>query len=128
MDCVVTGGAGFIGSNLVDALLDRGDSVAVLDNLSTGKRANLDSALARGAVLHEVDIRDGTGVARVFAEARPLVVFHLAAQIDVRISVTDPARDAETNVRGTIEVLEAARRNGCRRFVNTSTGGGLYGD
>src|SRR5437764_8062093 len=108
MDCVVTGGAGFIGSNLVDALVERGDRVTVIDNLSTGRRANLDGALASGAQLHETDVRDADAVAGIFAEARPELVFHLAAQIDVRFSVEQPARDAEANVLGTIAVLDAA--------------------
>jgi UDP-glucose 4-epimerase len=128
MRCLVTGGAGFIGSNLVDALIERGDRVVVLDDLSTGKRANLERALAGGAELHVADVRDADGVAAVFAGAQPEVVFHLAAQIDVRFSVADPAGDAATNVLGTINVLEAARAAGARRVVNTSTGGGLYGD
>ena len=128
MDCLVTGGAGFIGSNLVDALLTRGDRVDVIDDLSTGRRANLADAVAAGASLHELDVRDAAAVGRVFAEVRPAVVFHLAAQIDVRYSVEAPAGDAATNVLGTINVLEAARAAGARRVVNTSTGGGLYGD
>jgi UDP-glucose 4-epimerase len=128
MQCLVTGGAGFIGSNLVDALLKRGDRVTVIDDLTTGKRENLDQALASGAELHVGDVRDGADVDRIFAAARPEVVFHLAAQIDVRSSVEDPIGDARANVLGTIAVLEAARRAGARRLVNTSTGGGLYGD
>ena len=128
MDCLVTGGAGFIGSNLVDALVARGDQVTVIDNLSTGKRANLDGALAQGARLEQVDVRDADAVTEVFAAVSPEVVFHLAAQIDVRVSVTDPAADATTNILGTIAVLNAARAAGARRLVNTSTGGGLYGD
>ncbi|MGH2874933.1 MAG: NAD-dependent epimerase/dehydratase family protein, partial [Solirubrobacteraceae bacterium] len=128
MDCVVTGGAGFIGSNLVDGLLARGDRVTVIDNLSTGRRSNLDGALAAGAVLHELDVRDAAGVAAVVAAAAPEVVFHMAAQIDVRRSVDDPAFDASVNVLGTINVLAAALGAGVRRVVNTSTGGGLYGD
>ena len=128
MECVVTGGAGFIGSNLVDALARQGHSVTVIDNLTTGKRDNLDLALAQGARLHELDVRDVEAVAAVFAETHPEVVFHLAAQIDVRHSVDNPADDAQGNVVGTISVLEAARASGCRRLVNTSTGGGLYGD
>jgi UDP-glucose 4-epimerase len=124
----VTGGAGFIGSNLVDGLLARGDSVAIVDDLSSGKAANLDGALSAGAELHEVSVTDSAGLERVFAAHRPEVVFHLAAQIDVRRSVEAPASDAEVNVLGTITVLEASRRHGVRRLVNTSTGGGLYGD
>ena len=128
MDCIVTGGAGFIGSNLVDALTQRGDRVTVIDNLSSGKRANLEQAIAAGATLAEVDVRDAAAVAEVFSSVRPEVVFHLAAQIDVRLSVDDPAADAGVNVLGTISVLEAARTSGSRRLVNTSTGGGIYGD
>ena len=128
MNCVVTGGAGFIGSNLVDALVARGDRVTVIDNLSTGKRSNVERAVQRGAGLHVADVRDSGAVAEIFDEARPEVVFHLAAQIDVRHSVENPADDATTNVLGTIGVLEAARTVGARRVVNTSTGGGLYGD
>ena len=128
MDCVVTGGAGFIGSNLVDALVARGDRVTVIDDLSSGRRENLADALAAGAQLHELDVRDARGVAGVFAGARPQLVFHLAAQIDVRRSVADPAADAEVNVLGAINVLAAAREHGAQRVVNTSTGGGLYGD
>ena len=128
MDCVVTGGAGFIGSNLVDALIARGDRVTVIDDLSSGRRENLVDALAAGAQLHELDVRDARSVAGVFADVRPQLVFHLAAQIDVRRSVADPAADAEVNVLGAINVLVAAREHGARRVVNTSTGGGLYGD
>jgi UDP-glucose 4-epimerase len=128
MDCLVTGGAGFIGSNIVDALLARGDRVTVLDNLSTGKRENLVGAIEHGATLEVVDVRDPRRVEAVFAAVRPELVFHLAAQIDVRASVEDPAADAQSNVLGAIAVLEAARRTGARRVVNTSTGGGLYGD
>jgi UDP-glucose 4-epimerase len=128
MDCVVTGGAGFIGSNLVDALVERGDRVTVIDTLVTGKRENLAAALANGATLETVDVRDAAAVGAVFDAARPELVFHLAAQIDVRHSVERPADDAHTNVLGTINVLEAVRATGGRRIVNTSTGGGLYGD
>jgi len=128
MDCVVTGGAGFIGSNLVDALVARGDRVTVIDDLSSGRRENLADARAAGAELHQLDVRDARGVAGVFADVRPQLVFHLAAQIDVRRSVADPAADAEVNVLGAINVLVAAREHGARRVVNTSTGGGLYGD
>jgi UDP-glucose 4-epimerase len=128
MDCVVTGGAGFIGSNLVDALVARGDRVTVIDDLSSGKRANLEQAIAGGAALQVASVRDQDAAGEIFAAARPEAVFHLAAQIDVRVSVEDPITDADKNVLGTISVLEAARRVGTRRFVNTSTGGGLYGD
>ena len=128
MRALVTGGAGFIGSNLVDALVARGDEVAIIDNLSSGKRENLTGALAAGAVLHEADIRDAASVTGVFAAFKPEVVFHLAAQIDVRLSLEDPAFDASVNVVGTINVVEAARKHGTQRLVNTSTGGAIYGD
>jgi UDP-glucose 4-epimerase len=128
MDCVVTGGAGFIGSNLVDALIARGDRVTVIDNLSSGKRSNLDAALAGGAGFHNADVRDAAAIAAILVEARPQTVFHLAAQIDVRYSVAHPDGDATSNVLGTIAVLDAARAAGVARLVNTSTGGGLYGD
>lgn len=128
MDCLVTGGAGFIGSNLVDQLIARGDRVTVIDDLSTGRRANLESALAAGAQLEAASVADAEAVADVFAAAEPELVFHLAAQADVRKSVQDPARDATINVLGAIAVLEACVRFGVRRLVNTSTGGGLYGD
>jgi UDP-glucose 4-epimerase len=128
MHCLVTGGAGFIGSHVVDALLARGDRVTIVDNLSTGRRSNLAAAERAGAVLHVADVQDRAALAGVFAGARPDAVFHLAAQIDVRRSVEDPVLDARVNVLGTIEVLEAARSAGVRRVVNTSTGGGLYGD
>jgi UDP-glucose 4-epimerase len=128
MRCLVSGGAGFIGSNLVDALVARGDRVTVLDNLSSGRRENLAAALAGGAELVVGDVCDEDALRCAFAVARPEVVFHLAAQIDVRRSVADPGFDAATNVLGTIAMLEAARAAGARRFVNSSTGGGLYGD
>jgi UDP-glucose 4-epimerase len=128
MRTLVTGGAGFIGSNLVDALLARGDEVTVVDDLSTGRRENLDRALAAGATLVEADIRDRPAVEGPAGEARPEVVFHLAAQIDVRESVADPAFDASINVGGTANVLEAARAAGARRVVFTSTGGAIYGE
>jgi len=127
MRTIVTGGAGFIGSNLVDALLDAGHEVAVIDNLSSGQEANLDGAIQRGAVLHEADVRDAPRMGEVLADVRPDVVFHLAAQIDVRVSVEDPALDARANVEGTINMLAAALASGARRFVFASTGGAIYG-
>jgi UDP-glucose 4-epimerase len=128
MRALVTGGAGFIGSNLVDALLERGDDVTVADDLSTGRRENLESALSAGAELIEGDVRDAEAMADLCERAQPEAVFHLAAQIDVRRSASDPAFDARVNVEGTINMLEAARRAGAGRFVNTSTGGAIYGE
>ncbi len=128
MKALVTGGAGFIGSNLVDALLARGDSVTVVDDLSTGRRENLDAALAAGAELAEIDIRDAAALAELVAAAGPQVVFHLAAQIDVRRSLEDPAFDASINVGGTANLLEAMRAAGSPRIVFVSTGGAIYGE
>src|SRR3954467_7795561 len=128
MRTLVTGGAGFIGSNLVDALLERGDEVTVIDDLSTGRRENLEGAHARGTRLVEADIRDPEALRAVFDDVHPEVVFHMAAQIDVRKSVADPAFDSEINVGGTINVLAAAHESGVRRVVNTSSGGAIYGE
>ena len=128
MRAIVTGGAGFIGSNLVDALLERGDEVGVIDDLSTGKRENLETAVAHGARLHVIDIRDAAQLGEVIERDKPEVIFHLAAQIDVRRSIADPAWDASINVAGTINVLEAARVHGVARIVNSSTGGAIYGE
>jgi UDP-glucose 4-epimerase len=125
---LVTGGAGFIGSNLVDALLARGDEVVVLDNLATGRRSNLDSALSHRARLVVEDVRDAALVRSLLEQERPEVVFHLAAQMDVRVSAAKPVYDAEVNVIGTINMLEAARLCGSRRFVFASTGGAIYGE
>src|SRR3954453_14697962 len=128
MKTLVTGGAGFIGSNLVDALVARGDEVAVIDDLSTGGRQNLENALSQGAKLSELDIRDPQAVSDAVERAAPEAIFHLAAQIDVRKSVADPANDARINVEGTINVLSAAQKQGIGRVVNTSTGGAIYGE
>ena len=102
--------------------------MTIFDDISSGKTENLESALAAGATLEVGDVSDPGRLADVFATAAPEVVFHLAAQIDVRRSVTDPGRDASVNVLGTLAVLEAARVSGARRVVFSSTGGGLYGD
>jgi UDP-glucose 4-epimerase len=125
---LVTGGAGFIGSHVVDALQERGHELTVLDDLSTGRRENLAGALERGATLHQVDLRDGAAVLELVRNVEPRAIFHLAAQIDVRRSVADPAFDARVNVEGTVNVLEAARIAGVPRVVNTSSGGAIYGE
>src|SRR5215204_2174916 len=117
MRALVTGGAGFIGSNLVDALLARGDDVSVVDDLSTGRRENL----AADAKFHEASITDGPAMTALLANERPDAVLHLAAQIDVRRAVADPAFDAAVNVGGTAVMLEAARAAGVRRFALAST-------
>ncbi len=120
MRAVVTGGAGFIGSHVVEALLARGDEVHVLDNLSRGKRERV----APGAELHVGDIRDPDAS---FDAVRPEAVFHLAAQADVRLSVEQPEVDADVNVLGTVRILEAARRHGAK-VIFSSTGGAIYGE
>jgi UDP-glucose 4-epimerase len=117
---IVTGGAGFIGSHLVDALLARGDEVTVLDDLSSGRRENVDPR----ARFVEAGL---TEAGDVFADARPEACFHLAAQADVRVSVERPDFDAEVNVLGTIRVLEAARTHDAQ-VVFSSTGGAIYGE
>jgi UDP-glucose 4-epimerase len=120
---LVTGGAGFIGSHLVDALVERGDDVWVLDNLAGGRRENVNE----GSRLVEADVRDAGAVAGAFAEAKPETCFHLAAQADVRVSIAEPAFDAEVNVIGTANVLEAARAHEAK-VVFSSTGGAIYGE
>ena len=121
MRAAVTGGAGFIGSHVVDALVARHDDVHVIDNFATGRRENLNGS----ATLHEHDIRKPLGP--LFDEIRPELVVHLAAQADVGTSVAQPLVDAEVNVLGTVNVLEAARPHGAQ-VVFSSTGGAIYGE
>jgi UDP-glucose 4-epimerase len=126
----VTGGAGFIGSNLVDRLLAEGHEVDVLDDLSSGSLANLADARADRTdrlTFHQIDLRDPQ-IVDVIARRSPEVIYHLAAQIDVRVSVARPAFDAEVNVIGTINVLEGARVAGSRKVVFASSGGTIYGE
>jgi UDP-glucose 4-epimerase len=124
---LVTGAAGFIGSHLVDGLLDRGFEVAMVDHLRRSPRPWVTGALNRGAQLHVADVRDLPGVRRAFEASRPEVVLHLAAQVDVRRSVMDPSFDAQVNVAGTVSVLEAAVGAGARRVILASTAA-VYGD
>ena len=126
MKALVTGGAGFIGSHLVDALVADSHEVHVVDDLSTGRLANLEPALEQGAELHHEDITDAAWMRDLAAIVRPDVVFHLAAQRDVRHSVDDPAFDAGVNIAGTAAVLDAARRAGAQRLVLASTAA-VYG-
>jgi UDP-glucose 4-epimerase len=124
---MVTGGAGFIGSTLVDRLLRDGNEVVVVDDLSRGSKSNLDGALRTGrCTVTEVDICDPK-LEQVIADARPEVIFHLAAQIDVRVSVAEPLLDVRQNVVGTVNVAEAARKAGVRKIVFSSSGGSIYG-
>ena len=123
MRALVTGGAGFIGSHITDALIGAGHSVTVVDDLSRGRRAQVNAA----ATFVELDITSD-GLAAAVAAANPEVVFHHAAQIDVRESVRDPLHDADVNVVGTVNVLRAAVDAGARRVVFASSGGAIYGD
>lgn len=118
---LVSGGAGFIGSHLVDALVARGDEVVVIDNLSTGRGENIADAMAKGATLVPADVTDLAAVERICSNAKPERVFHLAAQVDVRVSVNDPGLDVRVNVEGTVNLLEAARRAGASGFVLASS-------
>jgi UDP-glucose 4-epimerase len=123
MRALVTGGAGFIGSHITDALVGAGHSVTVVDDLSRGRRAQVNTR----ATFVELDITSAA-LAAALAEAKPEVVFHHAAQIDVRASVRDPLHDADVNVVGTVNVLRAAIDAGARRVVFASSGGAIYGD
>jgi len=123
MNILVTGGAGFIGSHVVDAYIEAGYSVTVVDDLSSGSESNLNPK----ATFFKMDIRDGR-IAEVFARGRFDIVNHHAAQMDVRRSVTDPLFDASVNVLGTLNVFEHARKHGVRKIVFASTGGAVYGE
>lgn len=123
MKILVTGGAGFIGSHVVDAYLAEGHEVRVIDNLATGRRANVPA----GARLHEVDIHSRE-TAAIFAEFQPDVVNHLAAQASVKVSTTDPVHDLEVNGGGTAKVARLCVEHGVRKLIYASTGGALYGD
>lgn len=124
MRVLVTGGAGFIGSHVADALLDAKHEVVVLDDLSTGRRENVPphAAFVQG------DVRDEACIEAIFREHRPEVVCHQAAQTSVSVSTREPVRDAEINVVGSIKLLEACRTHAIRRFVFASTGGAIYGE
>ncbi len=120
---IITGGAGFIGSNLADALIADGVDVHIVDNLSNGKAAQVPPT----AEFHEMDIRDTEGMRALAERVQPSVIFHLAAQADVRKAIEDPAFDADVNIKGTLSVLEAAHACGAR-VVFASTGGAGYGE
>lgn len=120
---IVTGGAGFIGSHICDALIERGIEVAVIDNLSSGKKQNL----APDAAFYEADVRDES-VRDIFAKEKPNYLFHLAAQMDVQKSVADPMYDASVNIGGTANLLEAGRASGLEKTIYAATGGAMYGE
>ncbi|MEE8637528.1 MAG: NAD-dependent epimerase/dehydratase family protein [Candidatus Margulisiibacteriota bacterium] len=124
MKILVTGGAGFIGSNIVDAYIEAGHEVAVVDNLTTGKKENLNPQ----AKFYEVDIRDKQRLSQVISEFSPEIINHHAAQIDVRKSVEDPVHNAEVNELGTLNLLDAAVKSKVRKVIFASTGGAIYGE
>jgi UDP-glucose 4-epimerase len=125
MKILVTGGAGFIGSHTVDALVATGHhQVSIIDNLSAGKRHQVNPA----ARFHEIDLRDADAVKRTVEAETPEVIVHLAAQMDVRRSVADPSYDAQVNIIGFLNLIESARQHGLRRVIFSSTGGAIYGE
>jgi UDP-glucose 4-epimerase len=124
MRILVTGGAGFIGSHIVDAYIEAGHSVAVVDDLSTGHREQVHPR----ARFYQADVTKAEELARIFASERPEVVSHQAAQKSVRLSVENPAADANINIIGTLHLLELCRRSGVAHVLLASTGGAIYGD
>jgi len=122
--CLVTGGAGFIGSNLAEVLIQEGHKVVIVDNLSTGKKENI----PQKAMFFEIDITQRNKLEEVFAKIKPDTVFHLAAQASVNRSVEDPVLDVKVNVTGTINLLDLSRRYEVKNFIFSSTGGAIYGD
>lgn len=123
MRILVTGGAGFIGSHIVDAYLAEGHEVAIIDNLATGRRANAPA----GVTLHEVDIHSNE-TARIFADFRPEVVNHHAAQASVKVGTSDPVFDLEVNGGGTARIAQLAVEHGVRKMIYASSGGTVYGE
>lgn len=124
MKILVTGGAGFIGSNLVDALIEKDHEVSIVDNLSTGNRENIN----KKAKFFEADVTNEEDLVKIFSEIKPEAVFHLAAQVSVEVSTKDPSRDVKNNVIGTINVLRQVKNLKVKKFIFSSTGGAIYGD
>src|SRR3989339_337071 len=120
---LITGGAGFIGSNLADKLLELSHNVIVIDNLSSGSKKNLDKRIK----FYKMDICDAK-IVKVFAKENIDIVFHLAAQINVRDSVKDPIADAKTNILGSLNILENCRNFNVKKVIFSSSGGTIYGD
>lgn len=121
--CIVTGGAGFIGSHLVDKLLEQGYKVAIIDNLSTGRKENINPK----ADFYNINIQDSK-VSNIFNKVKPDIVFHYAAQIDVRKSVDDPIESAKTNILGSLNIIENCRNFGVKKIIFASSGGAVYGE
>jgi UDP-glucose 4-epimerase len=127
MKILITGGAGFIGSHIVDACLQRGDEVFVIDNLSTGQRENISHHTGNSSLhFFEADICDTVRMEEIFGAVRPDAVFHLAAQVNVRHSIQDPHNCAQINILGTLSILAAMREAGCTRMIFASTGGVMF--
>ena len=123
MKILVTGGAGFIGSHLVDKLIEKGHKVVVVDNLSTGKKENLN----KKAKFYKIDICSPK-ISEIFKKEKPQVVFHFAAHIEARISVKNPLKDAEINILGSLNIFEACRFSGVKKIIFASSGGEIYGN
>ncbi len=124
MKVLITGGAGFIGSHIADACIEAGHEVSIVDDLSSGSRANV----PKKAKLYELDIRDEAALSKLVTELEPQAISHQAAQVSVSVSTREPTRDARINVEGTINLLEAAVKNGVGLFLFASTGGAIYGE
>jgi len=120
---LITGGAGFIGSHITDKLIEKGHQVVVIDNLSTGKKENLNPK----DKFYEADICNSE-ISQIFQKEKPEIVFHFAAQIDVRKSVKDPIQDARVNILGSLNLLQNCQKMGVKKFIFASSGGAIYGD
>lgn len=124
MKILVTGGAGFVGSHIADTLIEKGHEVLIIDNLSTGQEENVN----KNARFIKADINDFETVENIFSKEKPEIVYHLAAQIDVRKSVEDPISDARTNILGSLNLVKLSHKYGIKKFIFSSTGGAIYGD
>lgn len=123
MKILITGGAGFIGSHLVDRLIKKGNTVVIIDNLSTGDKRNIN----KKAIFYKMDICD-VNMGKIFKKEKPKIVFHFAAKVDVKKSIDNPMEDAKTNILGSINVLENCAKCNVKKVIFSSTGGGIYGE